>query len=171
MTRTNKTEIIKDLPNRRISMKRIFNAPLTDVWRAWTERDLLDQWWVPLPCRAKTKSFDFSEGGNWLYEVLAPGSGEQWVVVEFKKIKKNKSFHAISSFCDRNAVIDPGMPVMHWKNQFSKSDADTEVFVEISFSKDADIERIVAWGLERGFTTAAENLDKIFSKLNAPTHD
>lgn len=171
MTTLNKTEIIKDLINRRISMKRKFNASVANVWRAWTERDLLDQWWVPLPCRAKTKSFHFSEGGTWLYEVLGPEATEHWVVVEFKSIKKNKSFEAVSSFCDRNAMINPGMPVMCWKNQFSKSGSDTEVAVEISFSKDADIERIIAWGFERGFTTAAENLDKLFLKSNVSTHD
>ncbi len=44
MTTTNKTEVVKDLKERSILVSREFNAPLENVWRAYTESELLDQW-------------------------------------------------------------------------------------------------------------------------------
>ena len=58
----NQTKIAKDLPNKRITVTRNFEAPLEQVWKALTEKDLLDQWWAPKPWKAKTKSMDFREG-------------------------------------------------------------------------------------------------------------
>ena len=40
----NKTQVIKDLKEKSILVSREFNAPISDVWRAFTESELLDQW-------------------------------------------------------------------------------------------------------------------------------
>ena len=55
--------MVKDLPNKKITVTRHFNAPLDQVWKAWTESELLDQWWAPKPFKAETKFMDFKVGG------------------------------------------------------------------------------------------------------------
>jgi len=52
-----------DKENKVINVERAFAAPISKVWSAWTEREILDQWWAPKPWKAKTKSLDFSVGG------------------------------------------------------------------------------------------------------------
>jgi uncharacterized protein YndB with AHSA1/START domain len=52
-------EFTVDKANSKVSVKREFAAPLQDVWAAWTESELLDQWWAPKPWKAKTKIMDF----------------------------------------------------------------------------------------------------------------
>jgi Activator of Hsp90 ATPase homolog 1-like protein len=47
--------------------ERSFTAPLEKVWLAWTDSDLLEKWWAPAPWMARTKSFEFKEGGALLY--------------------------------------------------------------------------------------------------------
>ncbi|MDB5149731.1 MAG: hypothetical protein JWQ57_3751, partial [Mucilaginibacter sp.] len=59
----NEAVFTKDLQNKKINVVRTFNAPLNLVWQAWTESDILDQWWAPKPYRAETKLMDFREGG------------------------------------------------------------------------------------------------------------
>ncbi len=39
------TSVIKN--RRELSITRLFNAPIDLVWRAWTELDLIKQWWGP----------------------------------------------------------------------------------------------------------------------------
>jgi len=34
----------KDIANKRIFVSRFFDAPKTNVWRAWTKSELLDIW-------------------------------------------------------------------------------------------------------------------------------
>ena len=54
MTTNHKTQVIKNLQEKSILVSRTFNAPLANVWRAYTESKFLDQWWGPAPWRAET---------------------------------------------------------------------------------------------------------------------
>lgn len=62
----NKTEIRKTEKENQLIITRRFDAPLQLVWRSWTEKELLDQWWAPLPFRTRTEHLTFSEGGQWI---------------------------------------------------------------------------------------------------------
>src|SRR5690606_36527914 len=55
-----------------VTVKRSFDAPVDLVWSAWTEANLLAQWWAPKPWKAVTKDMDFREGGRWLYAMTSP---------------------------------------------------------------------------------------------------
>ncbi|HYG14458.1 MAG TPA: SRPBCC domain-containing protein, partial [Bacteroidia bacterium] len=65
-----------DKANRKIKVTREFAAPLSQVWEAWTNSQVLDQWWAPKPWKAKTKTMNFTEGGYWLYAMVGP-EGEE----------------------------------------------------------------------------------------------
>jgi len=158
------TLIKKDMANKRLVIEREFEAPLEEVWRAWTESELLDQWWAPKPWKAETKTMNFREGGHWLYCMVGPDATGQWCRVDFKTISKNKSFAAIDAFCDENGNVNHSFPVMNWKNEFSKTGTGTKVEVEIKFSSEADIEKILELGFEEGFTAALGNLDELLKK-------
>ena len=162
---TNKQTIIsKDLGNKKLIIVREFDAPLAQVWKAQTESNLLDMWWAPKPWKAKTKTMDFREGGFWLYCMVGPDGTESWARADYKTIVTHKSFIAIDSFCDENGNKNLDFPSMHWKNEFSETDTGTKVEVEITFSTEADIEKILEMGFEAGFTSALGNLDELFVK-------
>jgi uncharacterized protein YndB with AHSA1/START domain len=158
------TQILKDLKNRKVTINREFDAPVELVWKAWTQSELLDQWWAPRPWAAKTKSMQFREGGSWLYMMMGPDGNGMWNIVEFTAIQKQKSFQATASFCDENGIKNPEFPIMYWKNVFRDMGSETLVEVEISFDKEADMEKIIAMGFEAGFTAALNNLDELLAK-------
>jgi uncharacterized protein YndB with AHSA1/START domain len=158
------TQIAKDLKNKKITIKREFDAPLSMVWKAWTESQLLDQWWAPKPWMAKTKTMTFKEGGSWLYAMTGPDGTSMWDIVEFSDVRKEKGFQAVSTFCDENGKKNADSPVMHWKNVFRSMGSETLVEVEISFTNEADMEKIIAMGFEIGFTAALGNLDELLAK-------
>lgn len=78
MNTNKKTQVIKDLKEKSILVSREFNAPVETVWRAYTESELLDQWWGPAPWRAETKFMNFSVGGYWLYAMVSPENQKHW---------------------------------------------------------------------------------------------
>jgi len=49
MTTILKSNYEKDLANKNILADRVFDAPVELVWRAWTEKEIFDQWWEPKP--------------------------------------------------------------------------------------------------------------------------
>jgi uncharacterized protein YndB with AHSA1/START domain len=158
---TNNTLITKDLANKKLHIVREFNAPVEKVWKAWTDSTSLDKWWAPRPWQAKTKTFDFTEGGLWLYHMVGPDGTGAWCRVDFKKIVAGQSFSAVASFCDENGVINPDFPPMHWLNQFTATATGSKVEVDLSFDSVDDLEKIMAMGFEAGFTMALGNLDEL----------
>jgi uncharacterized protein YndB with AHSA1/START domain len=158
------TEITKDLANRKLHIEREFDAPLDQVWKAWTERELTDLWWAPKPWKARTKSMDFREGGHWLYCMEGPEGEQTWGRVDYQSIVDHESFIADDVFCDENGNENPDLPHLHWKNVFSETANGTKVLIDISFSTEADLEKILEMGFNQGFTAALENLDELLMK-------
>jgi uncharacterized protein YndB with AHSA1/START domain len=161
---TKQTVISKDVENKKVVVVRAFDAPVEQVWKAWTESSLLDQWWAPKPWKAETKTMDFREGGFWLYAMVGPEGEKHWARVDFKTIEPQKSFTAIDAFCDENGKENPEFPTMHWRNDFHQTETGSKVTVEITYPGTADMEKMLAMGFEEGFTAALQNLDELLSK-------
>ena len=113
MANTHPTEIIKDLENKKLKVTRYFDAEPPIVWRAWTESDLLDEWWAPHPWKTETKAMDFREGGAWLYYMVGPDNSRHGCLVGFYKVTPQKSFSITSCFCDENGKKNPDLPAMN----------------------------------------------------------
>jgi len=156
-------QFVKDLPNKKVTVTRKFNAAPSDVWRAWTERDLLDQWWAPKPWRAETKSMNFSVGGYWLYAMVGPDNSRLWARLDYTAINAPATFSAIDCFCDEHGNVNADHPRMKWKNSFQSTGDATTVTIEILFAKQEDLGKIMEMGFEEGFTAALSNLDHYLS--------
>lgn len=160
-----KTEIRKDLANKKLYVVRRFKAPAALVWRAWTESQLLEQWWAPKPYRAITKSMDFREGGLWLYYMLSPEGEKHWCRLDYLSIALHDYYTAKDAFCDEQGTPNTIAPSMQWKNKFVAENEETKVVVEITFEKEEDIDKIIEMGFSEGFTMAHGNLDELLEKL------
>ena len=163
MITTKETIFTKDLANKKIKVVREFDAPLEQVWKAWTESEILDKWWAPKPWKANTKSMDFREGGRWLYFMEGPDGTRQYCKMEYKSITPNKLFIGEDAFCDEIGNTTDELPSMHWRNSFYKSGDGTKVEVEITFATEADLEKIVEMGFKEGFAAAHNNLDELLA--------
>lgn len=148
-----------DKANNKIKVEREFDAPVDMVWSAWTESELLDQWWAPKPYRAETKSMDFREGGMWLYCMIGPEGDKHWAMADYKSIKPRKQFVLLDAFCDEKGNINKDLPRSTWSNVFKQTDETTTVNIEISYDKLEDLEATIKMGFKEGFTAGLENLD------------
>lgn len=163
-TLTHETSFSKDLANKKILIEREFDASLDHVWRAWTQSDLLDQWWAPKPWKAVTKTMDFKEGGSWFYYMEGPDSTKIYCRADYKTIDPQRSYTADDLFCDENGNKTGELADMHWKNNFSETGTGTKVEVEITFDSVDDLEKIVEMGFREGFAAAHANLDELLAK-------
>jgi uncharacterized protein YndB with AHSA1/START domain len=76
-------DFLVDKESNTITVKREFAANRQLVWSAYTESELLDQWFAPKPWKARTKTMDFREGGHWLYAMVSPKEmniGDEWTI-------------------------------------------------------------------------------------------
>ncbi|MDA3615970.1 SRPBCC family protein [Polluticaenibacter yanchengensis] len=138
-----------------------YKAPLKDVWNAWTKSEELDKWWAPKPWKAKTKSFNFSEGGQWLYAMQGPEGEEHWAIVDYLTIKDQAYFTSKDNFCDADGNVQSGMGDTHWQVSFEQDNDETTVIVKLSFQTEEDKNKLVQMGFKEGFAMCQNNLEEI----------
>jgi len=164
MITKNKTQVSKDLQQRSILVSREFNAPLANVWRAYTEKELLDQWWGPHPWRAETKYMNFTEGGYWLYAMVGPENEKHWARMNYLSITHHKSFSAQDFFCDENGNINTSLPVSEGKMVFTETSSGTLVEFKLIYATEKDLQKIVEMGFEEGIIICLDQLEKLLTQ-------
>lgn len=156
----------KDMANKKLSVVRLFDAPLAQVWKAWTTAEILDQWWAPRPYKAETGHMDFREGGQWLYCMVGPAGDKTWCRVDYHTIDPQKRITSVVVFCDAQGNENPDFPKVNWKKEFSQLDSKrTQVAIEITFEQTNDMEMLLKMGFEGGFTAGLNNLDQYLENL------
>ena len=163
MIAQHQTVFKEDLANRKIKVTREFDAPVEKVWRAWTEKELLDKWWAPKPWKAVTKSMDFREGGKWLYYMEGPEGERHHCICEYKTIDPEKNFTGTDAFTDEAGKVNEEMPQMAWDVSFRDKGNSTLVEVLISFDSEEAMKKTVEMGFKDGFAMAHSNLDEILA--------
>ncbi len=153
-----------DKENKKITITREFAAPVSTVWRAWTESKILDQWWAPKPWKAQTKSMDFRVDGSWHYAMVGPDGEQHFARADYKAITPEKSFTGKDSFTDASGNITATLPQSTWNVDFREENGSTIVTVLITYEKTEDFEEILKMGFKEGMTAAMENLDDLIAK-------
>ncbi len=153
-----------DKENNTVLVKRKFNAPISSVWSAWTEPEILDKWWAPKPWKSRTKSMDFKKGGQRLYAMVGPEGEEHWALADFTSITPKTNFKFRDTFCDNQGNINQDLPDSYWNVDFADQHDSTIVKIKIRHESLSDLEKIIEMGFKEGFIMALENLDEILLK-------
>ncbi len=59
-------------PDNEITITRVYDAPVADVWDAWTDPEQAALWWGPRGFTLTTHHKDFRVGGTWKYTMHGP---------------------------------------------------------------------------------------------------
>lgn len=62
-------------PDTDLVISRVLNAPRAALWRAWTDPELLRQWWCPKPWATEVRAFDLRPGGAFHTFMQGPDGG------------------------------------------------------------------------------------------------
>ena len=79
---------------------RVFNAPRELVWKAWTERERLMQWFGPKGFTMHAARLDFQPGGVFHYGLRSPAGQEIWGKFVYREIVAPERMVFINSFSD-----------------------------------------------------------------------
>lgn len=72
--------------DREIVLDRVFEAPRELVFRAWTEREQVEQWWGPQGFRTTTHEMDVRVGGIWRFIMHGPDGVDYDNVIKYIEI-------------------------------------------------------------------------------------
>lgn len=96
---------------------RVIDAPLAQVWKAWSDEDQVKQWWGPTGFTCPLANMDFREGGVSLVCMRAPqdfGGQDFYNAWAYATIVPMQEIDTIQSFVDKDGhKVDPttiGLP-------------------------------------------------------------
>lgn len=81
MTEDNPAELV---------ITRVLDAPRSAVWKAWTVRAHIEEWWCPKPWRAEFTGFDVRPGGAFDALMRGPNGEKQSVPGSFLDIAQEE---------------------------------------------------------------------------------
>src|SRR5580704_17771040 len=89
-------------PVKEVTFERIYDAPLAAVWQAWTDPQMLKQWWGPDNVSIPECEVDLRVGGEFYIvmeagEAMGPHKGTKWPMrAKFTVVEMNSKlfYHA-----------------------------------------------------------------------------
>jgi uncharacterized protein YndB with AHSA1/START domain len=90
---------------RDIVVTRVFDAPVEQVWKAWSDPEYVMQWWWPTGFTCPLAKMDFREGGTALVCMRAPqefGGQDLHNTWTYRKIAPMQQIEFILHFADEH---------------------------------------------------------------------
>src|SRR5262249_20664168 len=82
-----KTMPVKSKSNE-LRIIRVYDAPLSTVWDAWTDPEQASQWWGPRGFTLTTHSKDLKPGGHWKYTMHGPDGVDYPNTTKYLEVEK-----------------------------------------------------------------------------------
>ena len=86
--------------NREFVITRVFDAPRELVWKAWTERDRLMQWFGPKGFTMRVATLDLRPGGVFHYCLRSPAGQDIWGKFVYRDIVAPERIVLVNAFSD-----------------------------------------------------------------------
>lgn len=90
---------------------RVFDAPVEQVWKAWSDSEQVRKWWGPTGFTSPLANMDFRVGGTSLVCMRAPqeyGGMDMYNTWTYQKIVPMQQIEFIQHFTDQNGtILDP----------------------------------------------------------------
>jgi uncharacterized protein YndB with AHSA1/START domain len=157
-------EFMVDTSTQTATIIRVFDADLDLVWDAFTQQEILDQWWAPKPWASRTKHMNFEEGGKRFYAMVSPEGDEHWSIQEYVSINPKTQFKMLNAFADQDE--NPQLPASEWDLRFSEQNGITKVHISIYNESLERMQKMIEMGFQGGFTMTLNYLDELLRTLS-----
>jgi uncharacterized protein YndB with AHSA1/START domain len=158
-------EISKDLPNATLVVSSVFAATPERVWRLWADPRQLERWWGPEPYPATVVDHDLRPGGHVSYFMTGP-EGDQhkgyWRVVE---VEPPRRLVLEDGFADDAGEPNDELPVSRSVVTIDAvDDTRTRMTITSVYDTSAELEQVLAMGMEEGIRTAVGQIDALLAE-------
>ncbi|MFD0673552.1 SRPBCC domain-containing protein [Cohnella sp. GCM10027633] len=151
------------------TLKRIFNAPRSLVFQAYSQPEHLKHWWGPRGWTLTVCNIDFRAGGSWHYcmKCMDESQGdyygmESWGKAIYKEIVPNEKIVLVDYFSDAEGTESGDLPASESTWQFFDQGDQTLMVSTSTYASEEALRQVVEMGMEQGIT---ETLDRLAERL------
>jgi uncharacterized protein YndB with AHSA1/START domain len=152
---TNSTTITANPGEQVVDIERVVDAPLADVYRAYTEPDLIAKWLGPRGYDMQVAKFEMRDGGQWAFVHSNPEGVRFAFHGSYHSVKPQESI--VQTFEFEGA---PGHVSLE-RVSFEGDGEKTMVRVHAVYQSVEDRDAMIANGMAMGVTEGYERLDEL----------
>jgi uncharacterized protein YndB with AHSA1/START domain len=158
------TNVAKDTDALTLAITAEFDAPVDRVWQLWDDPRQLERWWGPPSHPATFVEHELRPGGRASYYMTSP-EGEKyhgwWVVVA---VDAPRRIEIEDGFADDRGARNDDLPISRMQVDVEARDGGgTRMTITSTFPSAAEMEQILAMGMEEGMTLAVGQIDAILA--------
>jgi uncharacterized protein YndB with AHSA1/START domain len=143
--------------DREIVVFRSFDAPPETVFAAFTEREHVEQWWVPRG--TITHEWNATPGGLWRYSMPGPDGASYPFRIKFIEISKPRRL-----VYDYGTDADEAPAPVRTTVTFEDEGGKTKVTLQLAFASAAEREETVKRGGAKGARMALDSLAEYLAR-------
>jgi uncharacterized protein YndB with AHSA1/START domain len=145
-----------------IQAERWFDAPRERVWQAFTDPELIPQWWGLRSTTTIVDELELHPGGKWRFVQRSDDGSETGFRGEFREIRGPESLTWTFEW--------EGMPghISTETVTFTEQDGGTLVSTVSVFDNREDRDGMVESGMEGGMRETYDRLAELLAKVRAP---
>jgi uncharacterized protein YndB with AHSA1/START domain len=149
--------------DRELVLTMMLDAPREKVWRAWTEPELLKQWFAPAPFTTPHAELDVRPGGASLIVMAAPDGTEMPNPGVYLEVIPNEKLVFTDAYVgDWEPKENPFMTAIL---TFEDIDGRTRYTARVRHWSVADSERHEQMGFHTGWEICGRQLEAVAAKL------
>lgn len=146
-----------------LKLERVLNAPRHNVWRCWTEAELLEQWFAPHPWTAKVEKMDLCPGGGFHVAMRGPDGEESGGPGVYLSVEPEKRLIFTDAF--QPGWIPSGQPFMTAIIEMQSEGDRTRYTARALHWREEDRKTHEDMGFHDGWGQVAGQLEAIAAKL------
>lgn len=144
-----------------LQLLRELNAPVETVWDAWTNPDMIAQWWGPEGFSTRVEQMDFRPEGGWSFTMTDDATGDEYPSKGvFTEIVEGKKIVTTDGFGDEAVAANPNLPVgIVLSVAFEPIDTGTKLIVTIDHPNAESKAKHEAMGVVSGWESSFDCLE------------
>jgi uncharacterized protein YndB with AHSA1/START domain len=144
--------------DREIRIERIFDAPRDRVWRAFTDPELLAQWWGR-GNKLVIEKFELERGGHWRFVEHGP-EGKHGFEGRFREVTPKD--RVVQTF-EWDGM--PGYVIIETMELTDLGDGRTKILTVSLFHTTEERDGMLQSGMEEGLNQSYEALDRLLASM------
>jgi uncharacterized protein YndB with AHSA1/START domain len=141
------TNLVTEPEDRVLKITRVFDAPRSLVFKAWTESEHMARWWGPRGFKSTVLKNDLRPGGAYRIHMLGP-DGDHWTQGVYREVVPPERLVMVGSWADAHG--NPTRPETTLTLLFDELNGKTKLTLH-----NAVFESVTARDLHQGGWTSA----------------
>lgn len=162
MTTTTNPVTVSVPGDRVVRVERVFNATRERVWAAYTQPELVSQWWAQSG-RCDVVTYEFRRGGHWRFVTAGYHNPDEEHGFEGRFREITPMDRIVRTF-EWDGM--PGYVAVETAEFEDLGDGRTKVVVESLFHTTEERDGMLASGMEQGLTASYVALDHLLATLD-----